>query len=493
MISKLTWQRLSLGFASLALCVACGSGDDESPGNGTGGSNANGGNHSAGTQGSNAGSGGTSPGASGSAGSAGSTGGASNGGSGGAAGGIPGNGNPPNLFIEYAGKTQAEVDEKVTTAVNRFFGIGTGEPNTLTAATGYRCYYELPQDPSLAFIWAPDSDDVRSEGMSYGMMIALQMDMQPQFDKLWKFAKTYMQYPANTPTSAWKYYFRWQGTVNDNNASSWQVTFNPTQVPAPDGDEYFAAALYLADQRWGSDGTVNYKAEADNIATAMLHNTPSADMRYPIFHTEEKKIVFVPYGDSYGFSDPSYHLPGFYELFAVFGPPADATLWREIATISREYLVQSAHPETGLHPDYARFDGTPTTGSAGDGHDTFRYDAWRVVMNMAVDFAWFSSHPAMQTQVNKYHAFFSRAGNLTTNNVSQSLWPLDGSTGSGGGSTALTATLAAGALASTHENRATFVNNLWAVQQQSGTYRYYQESVYLLGLLATAGKYRYLF
>ena len=49
----------------------------------------------------------------------------------------------------------------------------------------------------MAFIWAADSDDVRSEGMSYGMMIAVQMNLQPQFDRLWKFAKTYMQFPSD--------------------------------------------------------------------------------------------------------------------------------------------------------------------------------------------------------------------------------------------------------------------------------------------------------
>ncbi len=33
----------------------------------------------------------------------------------------------------------------------------------------------------------------------------------------------------------------------------------------------------------------------------------------------------------------------------------------------------------------------------------------------------------------------------------------------------------------------TFVNNLWNVAQPTGQFRYYQGSVYLLGLLATAG------
>jgi oligosaccharide reducing-end xylanase len=269
------------------------------------------------------------------------------------------------------------------------------------------------------------------------------------------------------------------------------VSFGSTVVPAPDGDEYFAAALYLADERWGSAGTVNYKQEADAIAGAMLHNTPSGDGRFPIIHQTQKMVVFVPYGSSNEFTDPSYHLPAFYELFARLGPAADSAAWRTIATTSRAYFVSSAHPMTGLHPDYATFAGAPTTGSAGDGHDQFKYDAWRVVMNMAVDYAWFSKDATLAAQVEKYHAFF--ADHLGQNNVSNALFHVDGSNPSGGGSTALTATLASGALASQAANRKTYVDNLWNVPQQSGQYRYYQESVYLLGLLAVSGKYRYDF
>jgi len=57
----------------------------------------------------------------------------------------------------------------------------------------------------------------------------------------------------------------------------------------------------------------------------------------------------------------------------------------------------------------------------------------------------------------------------------------------------LTGTLAAGALASGAANRSTFVGNLWGVAQQSGTYRYYQECLYLLALLAVSGSYCYQF
>src|SRR5215831_9739957 len=193
-----------------------------------------------------------------------------------------------DLFSTLLGKSDADVEDKVGTAVNRFFAIGTDEPDTLDAMNGYRCYYELPQDTSLAFIWAPDSNDIRSEGMSYGMMLAVQRNLHEQFDRLWKFAKTYMQFPKDTTLSAWAGYFRWQGRVDLTDPTNWSINYGATTSPAPDGDQYFAAALYLAAQRWGSSGDVDYRSEADNITAAMLHNqarqqqSAMDSVRYPI-------------------------------------------------------------------------------------------------------------------------------------------------------------------------------------------------------------------
>ena len=34
--------------------------------------------------------------------------------------------------------------------------------------------------------------DARTEGMSYGMMMCVQMDMKKEFDAIWKWAKTHM-------------------------------------------------------------------------------------------------------------------------------------------------------------------------------------------------------------------------------------------------------------------------------------------------------------
>jgi oligosaccharide reducing-end xylanase len=311
--------------------------------------------------------------------------------------------------------------------------------------------------------------------------------MQTEFDKLWKFAQTFMQHPTNSNIPSWRSYFRWTGDVVTTNPNNWQVNFNAGEGAAPDGDEYFAAALYLANRRWGSNGGVNYLAEAQRISSAMLNNQASGN-NTAIINPQANQVVFFPNAQN-AFSDPSYNLPAFYEIFAQDGPQNDAARWRTIADVSRQYFVDSADDNTGLHPDYANFNGTPNAG--GDRHDEFRFDAWRVVMNMAVDNAWSGSDPRLVTQINKYHTFF--ANHLEEGNVANSLFELNGNPTSGDGSTALTATLASGVESSTAPNREAFLRAAWNVGQQSGQYRYYQELVYMLGLLATAGRFGYEF
>jgi oligosaccharide reducing-end xylanase len=297
-----------------------------------------------------------------------------------------------------------------------------------------------------------------------------------------------MQFAPNAAETTWRGYFRWRGYVDRNNPNNWQVTFN--EGPAPDGDEYFAAALYLADRRWRSDGAVNYQQEAETISHAMLANT-AAGRNTPIINAGSNLVVFFPNIDNQ-FTDPSYNLPAFYELYALDGPQGDAQRWNTVADASRNLIVNSAHPVTGLHPDYSTFQGAPVRGSDGNAHDTFRYDAWRVIMNMAVDYAWFDSRePRWTEQANKYHAFFGTQLNEARDNTVNQTYNLDGSGAAGGNSTALTSTLGAGAIASTAPNRLDFVNAAWRVYQQSGQYRYYQESVYILGLLATGGMMGY--
>ena len=151
-----------------------------------------------------------------------------------------------NLFKEL-GYSDAEIDKKVESAWQKFF-YGTDDE---------RIYYPVGED--MAYIYTADTDDVRSEGMSYGMMICVQMDKQEEFDRLWKWAKTHMQHKSGE----FKGYFAWQmntnGTIKDN-------------TPAADGEEYFATSLLFASARWGNgEGIYNYNKEAQEILKTMLH------------------------------------------------------------------------------------------------------------------------------------------------------------------------------------------------------------------------------
>ena len=94
-----------------------------------------------------------------------------------------------------------------------------------------------------------------------------------------------------------------------------------------------------------------------------------------LINLEQKLITFTP--DPWGerFTDPSYHLPAFYEVWARWADDGRAGFWRECARRSREYLHRSIHPETGLNPDYNNYDGT-LLGSDRIIGDAFRFDSW---------------------------------------------------------------------------------------------------------------------
>lgn len=57
-----------------------------------------------------------------------------------------------------------------------------------------RFYHEAGDD--MAYLEDTGNHDVRTEGMSYGMMVCVQLDKKAEFDRLWKWVRTYMYIPA---------------------------------------------------------------------------------------------------------------------------------------------------------------------------------------------------------------------------------------------------------------------------------------------------------
>ena len=365
-------------------------------------------------------------------------------------------GNYRNMFKEL-GYSDAEIDKKVESAWQKLF-YGTDEE---------RIYYPVGDD--MAYIYTADTDDVRSEGMSYGMMICVQMDKQEEFNRLWKWAKTYMQHTSGE----FKGYFAWQmntnGTKKDN-------------TPAADGEEYFATSLLFASARWGNgEGIYNYNKEAQEILTTMLHQADDGQ-GVNMFNKEHKMPVFCPIGNAATYSDPSYHLPAFYEVWAREAEQ-DKDFWSEAAEASRQHFKDATNEKTGLGPDYSEYSGA----AKNDGnHGDFRFDAWRIAANIACDYAWWAQDSWATTHANRIQSFFYDQGVDSYGNQ----WSLDGKNLSTDHSPGLVAMNATASLASSDKKSWSFLEDLWNISPTTGKYRYYDGCLYMMGLLHCSGKFR---
>lgn len=370
----------------------------------------------------------------------------------------------PNLFVELLGKSQDEVDAKINTVYQKlFYGNNSSE----------RIYY--PVEPDMAYIEDVNNQDVRSEGMSYGMMIAVQLDKKEEFDRLWKWAKTYMQHKSGQRKDYFAWSVRTTGAVVDSNSAS-------------DGEEWFVTALYFAAARWGNgEGIYHYQKEAQTILDAMLNKSESSNSTKTVtnmFNKKEKQVVFVPIGNADDFTDPSYHVPHFYQLWSKWANH-NQKFWADVADTSRQFLKRAVHQETGLAADYSGFSGKPMDAPWGGGHDAYRFDAWRVAMNVAVDYVWFGNNPWAMEQSNRLLNFFQAEG--LDSYVNQ--YTVEGKRLSNNRSSGHWAMNAVAALAATSQNRKDFVQILWDMDVPEGRYRYYDGILQMLALLQVSGKF----
>ena len=366
-------------------------------------------------------------------------------------------GNYRNLFKEY-GYSEDEINKKVESTWEKLFYGNDDE----------RLYYPVGDD--MAYIYTADTDDVRSEGMSYGMMICVQMNKKKEFDCLWKWAKTYMQHTDGE----YKGYFAWKMKTNGTKIDN---------TPASDGEEYFATALLFASARWGNgEGIYDYHKEAQEILTTMLHQADDGQ-GVNMFDSTYKMPVFCPIGNAATYSDPSYHLPAFYEVWALEANK-DNDFWREAAEASREHFKKATNASTGLGPDYSEYSGAAK--NEGD-HKDFRFDAWRIAANIACDYAWWAKDDWAVTHANTLQSFFYDQGVESYGNQ----WTLDGSKEySSDHSPGLVAMNATAGLAASTQKAWAFVEDFWNISPTTGKYRYYDGCLYMMGLLHCSGNFR---
>jgi len=381
----------------------------------------------------------------------------------------------PNLFAE-AGYAPADIAAKVEAAYQQlFFGAADDQAVHYPAGSNDR--------GPLAYILDAYNEDVRSEGVSYGMMIAVQRNDRPAFDAIWNWAKTFMYH--DDPAHPARGFFSW----------SMKTTGEPRdELPAPDGEEYLITALYFADARWGSGaGIYDYRTEADRLLTDARHRETitGATVRGSrtvtgLFDPEAKMVRFTPDVVNKDHTDPSYHLPAFYEVWARLGPAADRGFWREAAAVSRDFFQHAAHSATGLTPDYANFDATPWTPSWRPGAGDFAYDAWRSVMNWSVDWSWWGLDRREIELSNRLQAFFHSEGLDNYGGV----YGLAGESRGAAQGAGLVGMNATAGLAADDPRRLDFVRALWDWPVPTGIGRYYDGMLYLMALLHCSGEFQ---
>lgn len=360
-----------------------------------------------------------------------------------------------NTFLEY-GYSEEEIENKVNDCFyNMYEGMN-------------RVYFE--GIGNTGYLMDTGNCDARTEGMSYGMMMCVLMDRKDLFDRLWKFSLDFM-YMDEGPL---KGYFAWS-VAPDGKKNAWG--------PAPDGEEFYAMALLLAAEKWGDP---EYKKWALKILNTVLHHEIN------MWTKDTALIRFVP---GCGFSDPSYHLMHFYEMFAKFANPSDRKFWKKAAEASRKYLAIACHPKTGMNPEYGNFDGTPNPYGPPENHGDFYSDAYRTGANIGLDVLWNGENKEFSKIADNLVNFFAEIpteefmrysidGTIVKDekgNPEKALHPI-----------ALLATLAQTTLACSPAAKPAcqkIIKRFWETPMRTGERRYYDNCLYMFAMLALSGKY----
>jgi endo-1,4-beta-D-glucanase Y len=216
-----------------------------------------------------------------------------------------------------------------------------------------------------------------SEGIGYGLIIAVYMGDQTLFNNLWKYEQTHLD-----PN----------GLMNWSIDSSGNTTMGNGMTlgggGATDADEDMAWALVMADKQWGSSGTYNYL----NLAKTQI----SAVWNHEIYQSK-----LAGPGDSWGPTDLfndiniSYFAPAYYRLFAQLDPPSGSAphMWDAVNQTVFDTIfgqgdngtgaLNSSNKNTtnGLVPAWCTSTGGMSSGQAFN----YQYDSCRTPFRIGLD------------------------------------------------------------------------------------------------------------
>lgn len=404
-------------------------------------------------------------------------------------------GSYPNAFRDVLGKTNTEISNKIAAAFNQLFH---GDAST-------QAIYFPVAGQDQAYIKDIYHGDVRTDGMGLGMLIAVELNKQDEFDRLWNYAKAVMQVQSGPD----KGYF----------LSSCATSVNPgVTCYDPFGPQQMLMALLLANDLWGSAAPgsdagvvaadagsslpVDYGAGARELLTVMRHkvdqNGGIVGGVTDLFDPASALVFDQPDVGDAGSTRPSIEMPGFYDLWAeATGDP----FWSRAARAGRDYWKNVANLSTGLVPAGSHFDGSLIAGS-----DTFSSEAYRSLINLVVDDIWApvaptEADPTAATpatapptpdrswdvaEANRLLGFFIGAD---FNQYGRE-FTLDGMTVDPARDNALVVTNGIVGLIATIAKRGDFIQAVWDMDVATGNARYFTGTMQMVGLLLLGGQLR---
>jgi len=345
----------------------------------------------------------------------------------------------------------------------------------VVVADGSNFRVQRPKEPGL------DPNSSVSEGIAYGMIIAVYMNDQPLFDGLWKYwlSHTWTCVPSasqscsNTQTTLMNWYI----LANGNPGSvSGQVSLGA----ATDADEDAAWALIMADRQWGGSGS---------LSKAYLQS--AKDLLNDIWTYEIYQGKLPRNGSSWGdWNDLniSYFAPSHYRVFAAVTGKQEwisgvvATVYD---TINKNLTAARKNQSNGLVPAWTRSDGGDI--SATDRPKNYQYDSCRTPFRIGLD-ACFNGDSLAIAYVAKTSSFFSGVGasKIVTG------YNLDGTEKPEftGQSSSFVGTAGVGAMHSA--NYQSFVDDVYGLIRQNNMNNgglYYDESWAMMTILMMTGNY----
>ncbi len=241
-------------------------------------------------------------------------------------------------------------------------------------------------------------------------------------------------------------------------------------------------SLIFAHTRWGSDGAVDYEADALAVLDVMRHKEDatggvSDDGVTNLFDTESRLPFDVPDADHAQQTRPSIVIPAYYALWAQ--ATGDA-FWSDAAVKGRDFLENAADDKTGFMPLRAYFDGTPVAGA-----ERFTPEGYRVLLNLVLDQIWhgnLTSVPICERVLKTFSDLRSKGKTYVGG------YKLDGTPDSTTPEESLTPLNGAAALLVSNGDRKDYIQAVWDMDTPVKDNRYYTGILELFALLVLSGQ-----